>query len=407
MDTRKKGGIPQFRWADEIVGFQEGDNLLVFGYRRTWEPADLLTAYKQGVDPPPHLQFANCDTDAKLIAFVGEFGPVHGTSAMSTMLECPAGTSDKILDEASVAYEARATAIGASKRVEPMNRRQAIIERKTAAGHFSEEVERVSVKYRRPFERRGIVQNLGELRTEQTLLKATIALMGRLVNPVPRTPAGTKEIDDLVGLLQALPEGTKHWAAQLEKEQAELRSEYDVAVPEWHWSPADQSYLEGLAISASGAVSRRSSPGHSSSASILLPDPHTLSRSALILLLNAFPFSLQWHGNAPIEVPPDQLLHGIRPLLFAMLRWDLLHERQIRMCIREGCSDYFVASRSDKDCCSTRCSVVAASKKRYDNIVKPAREKARKRSQDGAATTSKRKEQRRSANASMHLGGSE
>lgn len=391
MDRRKESDIPQSRWADKIVGFQEGDNLLVFGYRKTWKPTDLLTAYKQGVDPPPHLQFANCDTDAKLIAFVGEFGPVHGTSAMSTMLECPADTSDKILDEASVAHEARATAIGASRRADPMNRRQALIERETATGHFLEEVERVSVKYRRPFERREIVQNLGELRTERTLLKAAIALMGRLVNPVPRAPAGTKEIDDLVGLLQALPEGTKHWAAQLEKEQAELRAEYGQVVPEWRWSPADQNYLETLAMSASDAAARRS-PGYSSSFASVTGDPHTLSRSALISLLNAFPLSLQWHGNAPIEVPPNQLLHGIRPLLFAMLRWDLLHERQIRMCIREGCSDYFVAFRSDKDCCSVRCSVVAASKKRYEETVKPARKKARKareESQKHYATTSR------------------
>jgi hypothetical protein len=388
MDRKvERDKVAPFRWADETFVAQQGENLLVWGDRKMWNPADLLIAYKQEIDPP-HLQFANCDTDAKLIAFVERFGPVHGFSAMSGMWEWPAGDYDKILDEASVAHEAQESAIGASKNPEPTSRRQALIEQKTATRRFFEEVERGSVKYRRPHEWRGIVQNLGELRTERTLLKTAIALAGRLLaNPVPGTPAGTEAIDDLVVLLQTLPDGTRGWGAQFEREQSELRSEYDQVVPEWRWNRDDQRRLESMASSASDAASRRS-PGYSSSFASVQGDPHTLSRNALVLLLNAFPLSLQWHGDASIEVPPYHLFHGIRPLLFAMLRMDLLQKRHIRMCIREGCPNYFVG-RIDKDCCSKECSVKVASKKRYALTVKPARQKA---SAKKKAAKSRRKE---------------
>ena len=107
------------------------------------------------------------------------------------------------------------------------------------------------------------------------------------------------------------------------------------------------------------------------------------------MLLNAFPLSLQWHGDASIEVPPHQLSHGIRPLLFAMLRMDLLQKRHIRMCIREELPELFRGENRTKDCCSTECSVKVASKKRYALIVRPARQKA---SAKKKAAKSRRKE---------------
>jgi hypothetical protein len=353
MDTivARKDVIP-FRWADEIFVAQQGDDLLVWGDRNMWKSADLLFAYER--EPvPPHIQFANCKTDADIISFVEKFGPVNGTQL--TMPGSPVGT----------------------------------------------------------VEQRGIVQNLGELRTERTLLRTAIALMTRLV-VADRADAGTEAIDDLVALLKTLPDGTRGWVAQVEREQAELHGgEYGQI--QWHWSPADQCYLEELAMSASDAASRRGSPRYAFSAAQLLPDPLSLSRNALVLLLNAFPLSLRWYGDAPIEVPSYEMLHGIRPLLFAMLRRDLIRKRQVRMCNHAGCGNYFVASRIDRGCCTPKCSIAIVSNRYYEGTRKPAREKARKARekaqkralQVGAAAARKRKGRRRSATASMHLGGSE
>jgi len=370
-----------------------------------------MEAYDQ-VTIPPHLQFANCTTDAELISFVEKFGPVNGTSVLSTMSDHPDDTRDRIFEEASAAHEARSKAPGAHKKAVPGSRSQAVrearMEQKADIRDFFLEWERVSIKYREPYEHRAIVQNLGELRRERMLFRAALELVATLTGPIERTPAGTEAMDQVVATLQALPNGTNDWVVQFEREEAELLPEFGHG-PEWLWTRDIQRQLENYAYSASDEASRRNADYASSFASIQ-GDPLNLSKNALVLLLNAFPLSLNWYGPAPTEAPPSELLHGIRPLLFAMLRRDLLRERQIRKCKWEKCPNYFVATRPDRFCCTNKCSGKIVSKRAYEkNSAKPAwkkaRMKARKRSlQDGAATTSKRKGQRPNANASKHPG---
>ncbi len=89
------------KWADRITVEQKGDVLLIHGEGRISAPVtpegltseqDLLRQYtqygrlwseKRSGKRPPHIQFANCRSDADLIAFVERFGPVYASSVMT------------------------------------------------------------------------------------------------------------------------------------------------------------------------------------------------------------------------------------------------------------------------------------------------------------------------------------
>ena len=191
-------------------------------------------------------------------------------------------------------------------------------------------------------------------------------------------------MERVVILLETIAEGTTGWVHQFRREQDALRSEYEQVVPEWFWSKDIHEVLQKKAWSARSALGR--SAGNDSAWYSLGGHPYALAKDAIAVLLNAFPLSLSWHGDAPIETPPYHLLHGIRPLLFALLRRDLMLARQVRMCSRSGCGNYFLVSRTDKACCSLVCSAKVAAQKRYHEKVKPARQEAAKQKQANKKT---------------------
>src|SRR5690242_13532442 len=83
------------KWADRITVQRAGDTLMVHGEGRIFEYAvlspkqDFLRLYteyakqwaeKRSGKKQPHIQFANCRTDADLIHFIERFGPVSAAS---------------------------------------------------------------------------------------------------------------------------------------------------------------------------------------------------------------------------------------------------------------------------------------------------------------------------------------
>jgi hypothetical protein len=74
------------RWADKITVEVDGDQLIVRekrGSLRETPPiqSDVLWPYSEHSKQPgapPHVQFANADTDEKLIEFVRQYGPLNG-----------------------------------------------------------------------------------------------------------------------------------------------------------------------------------------------------------------------------------------------------------------------------------------------------------------------------------------
>src|SRR5262249_50788428 len=86
------------KWADRVTVQRDGDTLSVHGEGRIFKyvdprtispDQDFLRQYsqyakqwseKRSGKKPPHIQFANCRTDADIIAFVERFGPVSAAS---------------------------------------------------------------------------------------------------------------------------------------------------------------------------------------------------------------------------------------------------------------------------------------------------------------------------------------
>jgi hypothetical protein len=180
-------------------------------------------------------------------------------------------------------------------------------------------------------------------------------------------PSEEREVlERIARLVRTIATGTAMWSAQFEREQGKESPGF----PEWRWSNETQALLSRYADSAGLAAAGQAAR---------FTDPYDPGRNSIILLLNAFPLELRWYGDALMEIPPTHLAHGIRPLLYTLLRRDLLR-RLLRKCNRLGCDRYFEASRPDKFSCSNECSAKVAQQKNYREKTKPQRqEKSRLR----------------------------
>jgi hypothetical protein len=353
-DTVEDPYPPKLRWADKVFVERRGGELRVSGEVMLHPQYDLMGAHSR--DPEsPHIQFSTCRDEQELIHFVGQFGPVIARRAnwKNAHPEDPA---------------ARWT---------------------SATPNFIYEA----------------VQLLDELREEQALFQAAVEL-SRLLRTDPsqkRRSGRSKRItkggrppesggaDDMVTLTSIVDAigriviGTSKWEAQYRRRIKTLPG-WEEEIREWTWSSQRQLRLEGHLYGGQFWLHKVKKDGK---APTLLRDPIQLGKEVITILLNAFPPSLSWFGDQIIEATPDDLLFGVRPVLFAMLRRDILHKREIRICARSGCGKYFTATRLDRRFCDIVCSKKHASAEHYKNIVKPSRRreaergKARKKKASG------------------------
>ena len=108
-------------------------------------------------------------------------------------------------------------------------------------------------------------------------------------------------------------------------------------------------------------------------------DPQYYLKTIIVTILNAFPSSLSWILEHVEEVPAQDLLFGIRPVLIAMLRRDVMLKREVRLCIRQGCGRYFMVTRSDQGCCSRKCREMVNNRLQYQRHTKLRRQREAKR----------------------------
>jgi hypothetical protein len=274
--------FPGFQWAEPLrkgSGLdvkRVGDSLEVTGLFPTYgereAPSDLLSGYQNarknrsigkqsaGKDSP-HIRFANADTDDKLIAFVGQFGPV-------------------VADNVKVGGEPPLTVVA--------------------------------------------MQDMKELRNERTIYRAALTLMTSMTPPIFDYAEAQLQI-------QTIADHIVDWPRQWKRESLERKAE-----PLWRLG-ADS--LERVKRLSHGRPDR------------LLP-PELGARIVICELVNIFrpllfPNALEL--NASIR-------HGIRPLLYAVLRREFLNQRDTTVCANSHCRDFFEVERAGQQFCTPECS---------------------------------------------------
>jgi hypothetical protein len=346
MDTPLNDVDSPLRWADRITVSEHQGRLIVMGERLMGSRVDLMKEYERA-EFSPHIQFANCGDDRDLCAFVENFGPVFADCGISETF---------LADENNVAAR---SGLGT------------------------------------PYESRNAIQLLGELRDEQVLFRAAMQI-ALLISQQDREASQKSQLskkfssttrnhldednaerfDRLRRLIQeaeTIKRLTKGWEGQYQRTRKAISDSGNVD-PEWRWSKAHHRDIQRLADE--GAYS--ASTEMDGTEDIFKPDAFQYAKWILTVLLNAFPTSLTWHGKFFRDSPPDDLLLGIRPVLFAMLRRDLRLGRAIRMCDRQGCGNLYIPNRSDKLCCSLPCSIKHNARRYHLGVRKPQRKKAGK-----------------------------
>jgi hypothetical protein len=368
MDTFTASALApaRSRWADNVSVEVVDSYLLVSGDWQRFTRQDLLLAYER-TDPRPHIQFANCRTTDDLITFVRGLGPIAARCAR-----------DIAFEELPNPYLVTLDAVIRDPSVPPSDAMDQAYRRWKAKPQ--------------PLSLRIASQDLVELAREHEIFQAMVKLTNMLLSQPaalnsklqPRRSAdrNTKheiqgtDAKELIGLVETIATGTKHWTKQRTREVEQLRMGTTHVMPEWNWDDDNQKELNRLAKSVREGVA--ASSANKSSWAAFQHDPWRSARNAVTLVLCGFPLEPLWTREGLIEVPPYHMLHGIRPLLFAMLRRDIVRQRGIRVCNRPGCGNFFVVARPDKYSCSNECSAKVAANKRYIQKVKPARDEARK-----------------------------
>jgi hypothetical protein len=359
MTQSKPHFARRIRWADSIHCYLNEGLLWVSGIVLPSGSVDLMSA-KERDDVPPYVAFANSASDQELIDFTGKYGPVLVFRASSDF--SPTKKPDDFDEELWLD----------SIRPDWKPSQSDKDEEASAGRQFID-----------------AFVPLQELRSDQKLFAALVSIARRIQQetPIRRRRHGKRKAskaiseqvkEPIAGLrcmlrdLEAVAEGTSHWELQLKREKLARREAEYVATPNWSWNAALQEQIDAAVHSIRGYLDREMKGGKSIWLS--LPPDWEVKR-VVCTILDAFPTRLSWVGEEMQEAPNDDLLFGIRPTLMAMLKRDLMLKRSLRMCIRQGCGRYFLASRRDKLCCDRKCTELHNNRLQYLRYTKPRRQK--------------------------------
>jgi hypothetical protein len=140
------------------------------------------------------------------------------------------------------------------------------------------------------------------------------------------------------------------WPQQWERE-LQLRTERGYAAqPQWLFRQDNLDHLETYSYYAT-----RENSGDPLREALLMR-PTSASHHVICELVNAFaPLVYLW-GDAPVEVPHWDLIGGIRPILYYILRREYLKAGGINICRNTECRDLFEIERLGQEFCSDVCS---------------------------------------------------
>jgi hypothetical protein len=313
------------RWADKTSAIdRDGDTIWIFGDRFKKPPPDAMTSYETQVDGP-HVVFANCKSEAQLLKFTADFGPVVVREAVA--MYSPIADGDLV------------EAYGATASLNLLRReRQTFRALLEIAGMIQE-------NYAPPNEAEAVDQGNHsrpqKRKTSEKVLEEIKEREGEMLNTWTR----------LVKPSTAVVEGTSHWNDQYLSE-AKSRRKSESGVPVWLWSDREQLGLESQVREIETSIR------HAVSGQFFLsPGPFHAARKMIGIIVNAFPDRFTWYEDRAAYVAPTDFSFGIRPLLFAMMRRDLAAGRHFRVCAAKDCDTIFAANRKDKRCHSLECSL--------------------------------------------------
>lgn len=175
------------------------------------------------------------------------------------------------------------------------------------------------------------MQDMKELRNERSIYRAALAL-------VTSVEAPGFDFAEAQRLIQEIGTYISDWPRQWKRECSAQTKAHFGQTKEPLWKLSDDS-LERIKQLGSGP------PG------AWLP-PNLDARIVICELVNAFRPVL--YPN-PVEMNTS-IRFGVRPLLYAILRREVLHSHETGICANTRCRDFFEVERSDQQFCTPECS---------------------------------------------------
>jgi hypothetical protein len=268
--------------------------------------ADPMRAYRKAVSRyggakrqgknSPHIEFANADSDQKLVRFVQQFGPVVARSVRTEERE--------IIDDP---FDFRPTL-------------RVLIAR----------------------------QDLAELRSERRAYRSALALVSELQR------GKRSDIATIRRCVLEIVECVSEWPEQWQRER-QLRTSgqgHGAIQPAWLFRQDNLKHLRTWSYFTSG----EDADDHPENV-FGGPSPIEAGHHVVCELVNAFgPHVYAW-GNTPVEAPDWDLTCGIRPVLYYILRREYLHQANgVGICQNTECRDLFELERSGQEFCGDVCS---------------------------------------------------
>jgi hypothetical protein len=319
-----------FRWADHIQVEDAGEYLKLAGaislgdrsrglltrYGKYLNPVPVPPPLSEDVTEMPHARFAKAADRDGLLRFVKEFGPV-----VANDLNEP-NTTIVVADDANTP---QTTTI---------------------------EVPVITTWV-------GAVQRWDELRREQKLFRSLLLLIQAVKS------GDAEELRGTLSLFDDVLDGTSAWIEQHSRESLQ-RERNERAPIDWNWSRNQQDILANYFSSVASALAKGNPKLDGLSTLLAHGNPLNNLNGAICEILNAFPPSVQYlpkkqskNGNnlpRAVEMPRSDLVFGIRPLLYFMLRTDYLRGWELRLCRREGCGEWFRPTGKRPHHCAPECA---------------------------------------------------
>ncbi len=329
VEHNLKRNYPPLAWGKDIIVKVGPDELEISAVipvlQEDWDASpDALRAYRKAVSryggpkrqgkSSPHIQFANADSDQKLIKFVQQFGPVVARSVHTEEREISAGDP----------FDFRTT-------------QTVLIAR----------------------------QDLGELRSDRTVYRSALALVSELQR------GKRSDIATIRGCVLDIVESVSEWPRQWQRERQLRASGQGYAVePAWLFRQDNLQHLQTWSY----YVSRERS-GDALKDAFSGPDPIRAGHHVVCELVNTFsPHVYAW-GNTPVEAPDWDLTCGIRPVLYYILRREYLQASGIGICRNTECRDVFEIERSGQEFCGDACSRLQRQREYWQKVGKTLRQR--------------------------------
>lgn len=186
-------------------------------------------------------------------------------------------------------------------------------------------------------------QSWSDLKTEQAVYHAAWELREAFWSSSPQ------RLRDLVKIIL---DGVTKWPEQHAREVL-LRANQGMGVPGWRFDDNNLTWLRGKVAELTALC------GSPKGDKLLqfMKAPHKASEVAQLVLselVNAYPVKLSLWGSVVAELPASDMLFGVRPALYAMLRREFISDTGVRFCKDETCGRLFTVTHGRQQYCPDR-----------------------------------------------------